>query len=222
MLGAWRVALSCRPRCVATGVVSRPGGASARGSRPSPARCRWTSCFTRARSGVRRAQGASSTVSCPDRGRMSSGAVVRPRARRWRCPGASCGSSIRAVSRCRNRPRQRPPTDHRRVRVGVVLDERVVERPRERAARKSRHDASLWCRHGPPRDEGEEDRRHAVGDRRRDRSANPATGFEKSHRRTARAVSGYAVAKTRLRPDSLKRSEPSFGRGNVLSARPAR
>ena len=32
--------------------------------------------------------------------------------------------------------------------------------------------------------------------RRRDRSANPATGFKKSHRRTARAVSGNAVAKT--------------------------
>ena len=33
---------------------------------------------------------------------------------------------------------------------------------------------------------------------------------------------GYAVAKTRLRPDSLKRSGPSFGQGNLPSARPAR
>ena len=35
----------------------------------------------------------------------------------------------------------------------------------------------------------------------RPRSANPTTGFEKSHRRTARAVSGNAVAKTHLGPD---------------------
>ena len=48
------------------------------------------------------------------------------------------------------------------------------------------------------------------------------TALRKSPRRTAQAVSCYAVAKTRPRLSSLKRSEPSFGRGNVLSARPAR
>src|SRR3954467_13731160 len=44
--------------------------------------------------------------------------------------------------------RERPDREQSRDRRGRG---KATPRTRERAARKSRHDASLWCRHGPPR-----------------------------------------------------------------------
>ena len=58
--------------------------------------------------------------------------------------------------------------------------------------------------------------------RRRDRLRESGSGFEKPCAGPLQAVSCCAVAKTRLRPEDLRRSQPSFGRGNVPSARPAR